>query len=76
MHQFKSSSIKVLPDYVHECWSIFLSDPDMIGTYKIRVSVNKSTFVIKLSSLKYFQAKCEIRTEGVDQYNFHANPIR
>ena len=47
----------------------------MIPTYKIKVSMNSSIHVLKISALKHFQNKCEIHAEDADWDNFDTNSI-
>ena len=47
----------------------------MIPTYKIKVSINSSIHVLKISALKHFQNKCKIHAEDVDWDNFDTNSI-
>ena len=75
MHHFRSSSIKTVSDYVHECWLKCLNDTDMIPAYKIKVSMKSGMHVLKLSTLKHFQNKCEIHTEDAEWDNFDTNSI-
>lgn len=75
MHHFRSCSIKIACDYVHKCWLKCLNDTDMIPGQEIKVSMNSSIHVLKLSTLKHFQNKCGIHTEDVDQDNFDTNSI-
>ena len=75
MHHFRSSSIKTVSNYVHECWLKCLNDTDMIPAYKIKVLMNSGIHVLKLSTLKHFQNKCEIHTEDADWDSFDTNSI-
>ena len=75
MHPFRSPSIKTVAEYVNECCLKCVNDIDMIPTYKIKVSINSSIHVLKISALKHFQNKCKIHTEDADWDNFDTNSI-
>lgn len=52
-----------------------MNDTDMIAAYKVKLSINPSIHVMKLSTLKHFQNKCKIHAEDADQDNADTNSI-